>query len=450
MKPVFFFIFFIFLGTGAFADSFTQRINRHDFHARQALMKNINPYDALPGTVLASPSRSNPDYYYHWIRDASLVMQVVLDLYEEEYDPIEKEDYLQRVKEFADLTSIQQSNSGFENLGEPKYNVDGTAFTGPWARPQNDGPALRASVLIRYSNILKNRKEKVSEQLKNAIQKDLQFTLTHWRLPNFDLWEEVLGDHFYTRFVQRKALLDGLAWADELNLVDLSKKCREQSAILEASLEDFKDPHSHTLKVTINRTGGIDYKESLLDTGNVLAILHAYNQDGVYAPTNPWILNTLQALQQKFYDIYPINKNYPQFGTAYGRYPEDRYYNGNPWFLTTFAVAELYYLMANELREAAYLEVDNYNYRFYSWILGEKPEKINIGLWKGKSLQILSEKLVTRGDELLQRGLFHSGQGGSMAEQMNRHTGYMESARDLTWSYASFITAMKARRSYFK
>jgi glucoamylase len=28
-------------------------------------------------------------------------------------------------------------------LGEPKFNIDGTAFTGSWGRPQRDGPALR-------------------------------------------------------------------------------------------------------------------------------------------------------------------------------------------------------------------------------------------------------------------------------------------------------------------
>ena len=28
-------------------------------------------------------------------------------------------------------------------LAEPKFNVDETAFTGPWGRPQRDGPALR-------------------------------------------------------------------------------------------------------------------------------------------------------------------------------------------------------------------------------------------------------------------------------------------------------------------
>src|SRR5688500_16671266 len=30
-------------------------------------------------------------------------------------------------------------------LGEPKFQADGSAFNDPWGRPQNDGPAIRAT-----------------------------------------------------------------------------------------------------------------------------------------------------------------------------------------------------------------------------------------------------------------------------------------------------------------
>jgi glucoamylase len=39
-------------------------------------------------------------------------------------------------------------------LGEPKFNVDETAFTGSWGRPQRDGPALRATALIAFGQWL--------------------------------------------------------------------------------------------------------------------------------------------------------------------------------------------------------------------------------------------------------------------------------------------------------
>lgn len=39
-------------------------------------------------------------------------------------------------------------------LGEPKFNVDETAYTKSWGRPQRDGPALRATGMIAFGQWL--------------------------------------------------------------------------------------------------------------------------------------------------------------------------------------------------------------------------------------------------------------------------------------------------------
>ena len=45
----------------------------------------------------------------------------------------------------AHLQTFSNPSGGLSSggLGEPKFNVDETAFTGAWGRPQRDGPALR-------------------------------------------------------------------------------------------------------------------------------------------------------------------------------------------------------------------------------------------------------------------------------------------------------------------
>ena len=45
----------------------------------------------------------------------------------------------------ASLQTVSNPSGGLSSggLGEPKFNVDKTAFTGAWGRPQRDGPALR-------------------------------------------------------------------------------------------------------------------------------------------------------------------------------------------------------------------------------------------------------------------------------------------------------------------
>ena len=40
---------------------------------------------------------------------------------------------------------------------------------------------------------------------------------------------------------------------------------------------------------------------------------------------------------------------------------------------------------------------------------------------------------------------YHAADDGSLSEQMNRNTGFMQSAPDLTWSYASLLSALEQR-----
>lgn len=65
------------------------------------------------------------------------------------------------IEEYANaqayLQTVSNPSGDLSNgagLGEPKFNVDLTAFTGAWGRPQRDGPALRAIALIDFGNWL--------------------------------------------------------------------------------------------------------------------------------------------------------------------------------------------------------------------------------------------------------------------------------------------------------
>ena len=93
--------------------------------------------------------------YYTWTRDSALTMKVLIDLFKngdtslllviEEY--ISAQAYIQTVSN----PSGSLSSGG---LGEPKFNVDESAYTGSWGRPQRDGPALRATALIAFGQWL--------------------------------------------------------------------------------------------------------------------------------------------------------------------------------------------------------------------------------------------------------------------------------------------------------
>ena len=88
--------------------------------------------------VIASPSTSNPNYLYTWVRDSSLVFKTIID----QFTTGEDTSLRGLIDEFTSAESILQQTSNPSGsvsaggLGEPKFNIDETAFTGSWGRPQ--------------------------------------------------------------------------------------------------------------------------------------------------------------------------------------------------------------------------------------------------------------------------------------------------------------------------
>lgn len=392
----FLYTFLLFFSASAWAkNEFEQWLDRQERISWDRLKANIHPEGTVPGVVIASPSRQDPDYFFHWVRDAALVMDVIAG----------GGDFA-LMDRFIRFSRGNQLAPALTGLGEPKFHVDGSPFDGPWGRPQNDGPALRALTLTRYARTLlrSGQKEYVLQHLyrpeipaHTVIKADLEFVAHHWRATCFDLWEEVKGHHFYTRLAQYQALLEGSDLALLLNDTGAADFYRRQAFALATELRKHFDSSRGLILNTLNRDEGLHYKDSNLDTAVVLAVLHARSQ---FVPVDdPFLKNTVEALEREFHRIYAVNhKGFP--ATAIGRYPEDRYYGGNPWFLTTAALAEYYYLRGH----------------------------------------------LAQGDAYMARIKIHLPENGAMDEQIDRDSGYMLSARDLTWSYASFITAVEARK----
>ena len=75
------------------------------------LLEAMSYPDTARGAVIASPSKEKPDYYYHWVRDAGLVMDVVVDLYRKS-DDVDYKSYLdQKMSDYINFSiSNQQSH----------------------------------------------------------------------------------------------------------------------------------------------------------------------------------------------------------------------------------------------------------------------------------------------------------------------------------------------------
>ncbi len=405
--------------------------------AENLLFRNISPNGTAAGVVIASPQNQNPNYFRHWTRDAGLTMDVVYRL------SVRSKDYKKKIllkdllRDYARFSRRNQLSAG---LGEPIFETDGTPFLGPWGRPQNDGPAIRSIVLIQWANTLLDQGE--SEFVKNElysahlpvntlIKADLEYVSNHWNEPCFDLWEEVKAKHFYTKMVQRKALILGAQLSRRLNDPFAADWYETQVGKLENSiLEHVYQRPGKTLNRTqwndgilasLNWTEGLNSKYSNLDVAVILGVLHGH-QGQFLNYSHPKVERTFNLLETTFADLYPINKKYQQLPPAIGRYPEDIYAGtnfdgGNPWVLATLAAAEYSYKMANET-------------------ISKNPR--------------LAMRWMNRADQYVQRVQFHANPDGTLSEQIDRFSGYMSSAQNLTWNYAAVLTTYWARNEFLK
>lgn len=429
-----------------------------------ALFRNISPLGAARGAVIASPSKVYPDYYFHWVRDASLVMDEVISLYQRVSESKDRAFLKGIISDFVRFSRGNQITPNLSGgLGEPKFGVDGAPFQYEWGRPQNDGPALRAIALTRFAwDMIVDGKSSeiwVREKLYDCgmpsyslIKNDLEYVSHHWMEPSFDLWEEIYGDHFYTRMVQRRSLLDGAALADHLGDPGAADWYRRQARLLESALVQHWDAEAGFIQATLHPRNAKG-KVSNLDVAVVLGVLHGSLNDGFFSVADDRVLASAQKIEQVFAEKYEINRD-SALGTAIGRYPEDVYdgylvgkNTGNPWVLSTAGFAEYYFRLERTYAESKKIVITPVNLPFFVSLLGPRvPLHPGETLFKGNPLfGLILKELPKKGDSFLKRIQAHTPPDGGLSEQMNRLTGFMQGAYDLSWSYGSFLTAFWAR-----
>ena len=458
--------------------------------ARNNLYKNISPPGTKPGVVVASPSRSNPDYFYHWVRDAALVMVPVLQKYKSTLSIEVKNALFNKFHNFINFSRSNQLVNDADPrqidikfiMGEPKFTVQGGAYNKGWGRPQNDGPALRAITLIQYAEQL--IKEGKVEYVRNNIYRpeipaytvvkaDLEYTAHHLNIPvnDFtkqylpqadqnrpygyymcsDYWEEVKDFHITTLMAQRKALVLGAKIAGFFKDYGAAKFYNDRAKLASMVLESFWSPSENIIGVSLDRSKLRKY--SGLDVATILGTLHSEVEGQSYNVHDPRVHATALAVKNVFNKFYDINKK-GFISTAIGRYPEDVYdgngFNGgNPWFLAIHAFAELNYRIASRALFVKDILISPVNHAFFMDLkhLDPKTKKMlgkseRIFMQDPRFMKIINA-LILEGDDYIKRSAFHANQEtASMAEQINRYHGSMQGARDLTWSYASLLTAL--------
>lgn len=391
---------------------------------------------AAPGSVVASPVLANydpePDYFFHWYRDSAIVMEALRLLTLDATLQVEgarrfnefltfsrslltaapaikdhskvAEDHRQYLRDDNELSQVH----GSRVLAETRVNPDGSLDISRWARPQYDGPALRALTLMRWLPVAGVDQT----QLKSLLEADLEFTLEFGGSSCYDIWEEEDGYHYYTQRVAAAALGRGALWYEAHGDLAKGMRCRTRAVALRRTLDAYLRANEGAYRSRLLRDGSRSEKE--WDIAVILAALHAEPADaksagGQHGVLDPAMRATLDLLEGIFAREYPLNQRRgAEEGVALGRYAKDKYYSGGPYFFSTLGAAEFCYRAAEGAGDGA--------------------------------------KLIARGDGYLAMVKAHAPADGRLAEQFDRDSGEPRSARDLAWSHAALISCVTARR----
>jgi len=313
------------------------------------LLENLEHSEIIPGCIIASPSKNDPDYFYHWARDSALTCSTILKILNWSYlDPNHKlrfekvlHNYILFEKHFIKCNY---------NLGEPKYHVDGRLFTEPWGRPQNDGPALKILLSVNlykyfYSNKMLLEKLYNKDISKPSIIKsNLEYLCNNYNQPSFDLWEEVLGFHFYTSYNQYLALLKGSKLALELEDIHAYKYYLEIA-------EKIKNEILTKFFINNKFYSNLDKDFNPIreyDSANILLLTQNNREDIEELLTNNLLISNIDNGIIKYKEYYLLNKD---LETPWiGRYFNDTYYEGKPWILLTASLGQFYKLFNDDLK----------------------------------------------------------------------------------------------------
>lgn len=400
--------------------------------------------------VNACSSRLALDFYT-WTRDSALTFKYLIDTGNSSLQPL-IEDYVVAQAKIQNVTNPSGDLSNGAGLAEPKFYTNGTAFLGEWGRPQRDGPALRATALIGFANdrLALGQNDTVKNIIWPLIRNDLAYVAQYWNQTGFDLWEEVNGSSYFTTAVQHRALVEGSAFAASIG--ESCAACDSQAPQVLCFQQDYWNGSAIMSNIDVQYDG---FNRSGLDCNSILTSIHTFDPDPTlgcdsttFQPCSDRALSNHKAVVDSFRTEYAVNSAAGAGqAAAVGRYPEDAYMGGNPWHLCTYAAAEQLYDALYTYNKTGSVEVTDISKPFFNDLV----PNIATGKYSGDSQEFASIQtaIKTYADGFVSIAQSHMPSNGSISEQFGRLDGFAQSARDLTWSYVSFLTAQRARDGTF-
>lgn len=416
-----------------------------------ALLRSVSPLDVVKtrpgfgqtmharrGAIVASPVLADwdpePDYFFHWYRDSAVVVDALRLLAGD--GGLTPETARAHLSDFVDFSLALGCLEGARTVRDPartlavtpafqqylrpvdelesvhgdavaadtRVNPDGTLDISRWARPQHDGPALRALVLLRWMQQAPLDPD-LYARCAQLVERDLGFLERNATRPCYDIWEEEQGLHYYTLRISAAALAAAADWLRGRGGQDRADALEALANAWLVQLDGYwLDEAQHYRSRGALASGERSKKE--LDIAVILAAVHAGDPAARHGFADSRLHATLAQLEALFAARYPINHG-RRTGFAMGRYDGDVYHAGGAYHFSTFGAAEFCYRVSQVVPDAA--------------------------AWR------------ERGDATLDTVREYVGEDGALAEQFDQRDGTPRSARHLAWSYAAFLSCRAAR-----
>lgn len=398
--------------------------------------------DSKPGCIIAAPSYPadtpgiDEDYVFNWVRDAAIAAMEVAqaDM------PTRPGGTVQTLNDYVLFADLCHSNAS-PTKGHACFTIAGSSR--PWPE-QNDGPALQSITILAAYDQLDAGTQKTAVELVNA---NVAYLLQVYRDPTTNLWEEHTGYSFFARAVQLRCFEEVLA----SSIAGIDKPNELQPAVdwLHRTLDGHWDGSKYISVMADPGNGGapspqhpvVDGYDPNIDI--VQACIY-----GAVPFTDTRMLATAAQLRSQWEEggiaFYPINKADESIGLGplFGRYPGDVYdgdvahpvLGGHPWVISTCNMAELHYRLAAGIRSSGRIPLDAVSAPFFA------QSRIDQSTRPADA----ADALVATGDAMVRAVVYHS-DNLELSEQFDGTTGYERSVRNLTWSYASYLSAMRAR-----
>ncbi len=340
---------------------------------------------ASPDSTIERPSRDT--YQYAWPRDGALVAHAL--------DVAGHTEESHRFFRFC-----AEALSGSVPWLWQKYNPDGSRgstwhamfnpqLRAPQMQTQEDETALVIWALAEHAHYCPDG---CVERLYTNWARNVADWLATYRRrdglprPSFNLWEESYGIWTFTTAAVVAGLNGAAAMAHAYGTEEEESRFRQAAqAIQEATASKLYDEKARRFITGLRIDEQGEHPVSDVD-----ASLFGLWALGGFAPNDPRIVGTMQAIERELWVPTPIG------GVA--RYPNDRYYQrdpalpGNPWIITTLWLAEWYLA------------------------LGQLPRALELLNWVA--------------DRALPSGI--------LPEQVDPHTGEPVSVSPLTWSHSAY------------